>query len=118
MDRDTMIENMQLYKRDAEFVDLDSYQAFVQQTSWNGTNLLWAGSAIASEVGEVNQLIEKVYRKGTPIDPEKFKDELSDVLWNIAFICNAVDIDLEDVFTHNIRKIADRTIERLSQDAT
>ena len=61
----------------------------------------------SSEVGEVAGLVQKVYQ-GHEFDLEHMKKELGDVLWGIAEICTALDIDMGDAMETNIAKLKAR----------
>lgn len=61
----------------------------------------------SSEVGEVAGLVQKVYQ-GHEFDLEHMKKELGDVLWGVAEICTALDIDMGDAMETNIAKLKAR----------
>lgn len=99
-----------------DMTTLEIYQDFVWDTTTpkEGDNGgWWACSGMASEAGESLALFEKAYRKGTEVDTTKLMDELGDVLWFLAAVCNMMDISLDEVMEHNINKIKERT--RLGQ---
>ncbi len=91
---------------------LESYSSFVDDMVWQPAReagVLWNTTALASEVGELCQIIEKIYRKGKPVDKEDIKSELGDVLWNVVAIANYYDIPLADVMEYNVDKLSKRT---------
>lgn len=65
------------------------------------------------KAGEVQGKIKKIIRdNGGTIDgaaKEALKAELGDTLWYIASMCQNLGITLEEVATHNIEKLVDRT---------
>lgn len=62
---------------------------------------------MASEVGELHSLYQKVYQ-GHEFDMNHAKKELGDLLWFIAEWCTANDIDLEEIMELNIEKLRER----------
>jgi len=64
--------------------------------------------ALAEEAGEVAGLAAKALRKHGSIDAvsiDTLKDELGDVLWNVAELCNLAGLTLEEVMEWNISKL-------------
>jgi len=64
------------------------------------------------EAGEVQGKIKKIIRDNGGVITDEARnaimDELSDVLWYIASMCQNLGITLEDVANANIKKINDR----------
>ena len=79
---------------------------------------------MASEVGELHSLYQKVYQ-GHEFDGEHAKKEVGDILWFIAEYCTAMGWQLEDVMEMNIEKLkarypkgfeAERSLNRVEGD--
>ncbi len=64
------------------------------------------------EVGEIQNKIKKVIRDDAGKITEKFvtdiKKELGDVLWYVAETCTALDLNMEDVASDNLKKLQSR----------
>ncbi len=64
------------------------------------------------EAGEVQGKIKKIIRDNggilTPEARDGIKDELGDVLWYIASMCQTLGLSLSDVAYSNIQKLHDR----------
>ena len=67
---------------------------------------------LAGEAGEVIEPIKKEIRGDGPLDREKLKLELGDVLHYLCRISKHYDIDLGDVMRANIEKIEGRRGKR------
>ena len=67
---------------------------------------------LAGESGEVADLVKKNLYPSKPGDGDdtqaRLIDELGDVLWYVAILGIALNIDLEDIAAHNIAKLAAR----------
>jgi NTP pyrophosphatase (non-canonical NTP hydrolase) len=63
---------------------------------------------LAGEVGEVVDYLKKVLFHGHPLDEEKLKYELGDVLHYIAGLCTMYGFRLEEIATMNILKLQER----------
>lgn len=93
-----------------ESTELCEYQEFVDGTSAQ-RGLEWAVLGLCAEAGEVAGEVEKHVRKGSDdFDWLRVKvlDELGDVLWYAAEICNELGLDLDDVIIRNIEKLNSR----------
>lgn len=84
-----------------ELASEDSRQDFKNQL---GT----AGLGLAGEAGECADIAKKVLFQGKNFDRDEFVDELSDVLWYMAFAATMCEISLEEIMQVNIAKLKDR----------
>ena len=60
---------------------------------------------LAGEASEVGQIIKKWAWHGKSLDRDKIRDELSDVLWYVADLASALNLDLDEIATHNVEKL-------------
>ncbi len=63
---------------------------------------------LAEETGEVVGKVAKAIRSDKAVDIDAIKKELGDVLWNLAQCCTELELDLGDVASHNLYKLANR----------
>ena len=63
---------------------------------------------LCGESGEVSDIVKKHLFQGHELDVEKIKIELGDVLWYIAEMCEALDLELDKVMEANIEKLSKR----------
>ena len=63
---------------------------------------------LCGESGEVSDIVKKHLFQGHELDVEKIKKELGDVLWYIAEMCEALDLELDKVMEANIEKLSNR----------
>lgn len=104
-----------------ELTEMEEYAEFVaEHTSENVGRLVtnptflkgwWAASGLNCEAGEVLELFEKGYRKGVPVSKDKLKDELGDCFWFLIAVCNAYEIDPDEMVEHNISKLIKRAYD-------
>ena len=71
---------------------------------------------IAGEGGEVCDLIKKHLYHGHILLPHEIRQELGDLLWYIARMCEAFQISLEGVAISNIRKLELRYPDGFSKE--
>ena len=91
--------------------ELEEYQEFVAscpQPPNDKFKAYWASTQMICEAAEVLEIFEKSYRKGKEVDGGHLEDELGDVIWGIAAICNATGLKLDDVIMNNINKLSER----------
>lgn len=88
---------------------------FIQDIDWGDIQyeheLSYLGLGLASEAGEVASAIKKCLRD----EDYTFEhliyvltDELGDVLWYVAMLANALNIDLDSVMKENLEKLKSR----------
>jgi len=67
-----------------------------------------AAAWLVTEAGEVLALITKWLAYGKPLDPVALADELGDVAYSLAWVCNVFGFDLETLMEANQRKLKAR----------
>ena len=73
--------------------------------------LLTASVGISAESGEFMEIVKKMIFQGKPCNEdnlEHLKIELGDIMWYVAQACMALEVDMEDVLTTNIKKLEKR----------
>ena len=63
---------------------------------------------LCGESGEVAELVKKHVHHHKPLDQDKLVKELGDVLWYLAFLCEANGTTLEEVANVNATKLRAR----------
>ena len=115
-------------------IDLNKYQKFVTAVTSNESNnydhlhrrieelrngtpvinpslLLTAGIGLASEGGEFNEIVKKIFFQGKPLNEENvfhMKRELGDIMWYWTNACNALGLDPNEVIAENVKKLEAR----------
>lgn len=69
---------------------------------------------MAGEVGELAGALEKWLYYGRALDRENVIEEMGDLLWYVAQLCNAVGVDMSAVMEANILKLRARYPEKYS----
>jgi NTP pyrophosphatase (non-canonical NTP hydrolase) len=96
-------------------MDLGTYQQRCRQTARYpdaGSNPIYPTLGLCGEAGEVADKVKKVIRdRGGRFSPEvieALKLELGDVLWYVAQLSTELGLDLAEVATANLDKLASR----------
>ena len=63
---------------------------------------------LAGEVGELNDMVKKWLFHEKELDEQRLKQELGDVMWYVAMMCQSMGWELEDVLQTNIDKLKAR----------
>ena len=71
---------------------------------------------LTGETGEVIDCIKKHLFHGHPLDQEKLKIELGDVLWYIATLATTAGLTLHEIAVTNIEKLKVRYPEGFSEE--
>lgn len=77
----------------------------------NPSLLLTAGIGLASEGGEFNEIIKKMFFQGKPLNEENvfhMKRELGDIIWYWTNACRALNLDPNEVIAENVKKLESR----------
>ena len=80
-------------------------------TSVNVPLLLTSGIGLASEGGEFNEIVKKIFFQGKPLDEDNIfhmKRELGDIMWYWMNACNALGLDPNAVIAENVKKLEAR----------
>lgn len=94
---------------------MNEYQELTLKTSRGRTSkneLYHLVLGLVGEAGEVSEIFKKLIRDNSSdenlIDRTRLKKELGDVLWYIAVLADYLELELEDIASSNIAKLADR----------
>lgn len=71
---------------------------------------------LCGESGEVADIIKKHAFQGHVLDLDKLKDELGDVFWYIALLCDVCGFTFEEIQEHNIDKLKKRYPEGFEEE--
>ena len=77
----------------------------------NPSLLLTAGIGLASEGGEFNEIVKKMFFQGKPLNEENvfhMKRELGDIIWYWINACRALGLDPNEVVAENVKKLEAR----------
>jgi len=93
-------------------ITLKEYQEFAHMAphpaSIGKNQLLHYALGLAGEVGEVCDDIKKREYHGRDIPMSHTKEELGDVMWYVANVCNELGFDLQEVIEENMSKLKKR----------
>lgn len=70
--------------------------------------LLHAALGLTGEAGELADAVKKHVIYGRDLDEKNIKEELGDLMWYIAILCDVLDINIEGVMESNIAKLKTR----------
>jgi NTP pyrophosphatase (non-canonical NTP hydrolase) len=77
-------------------------------TNVNLPLLLTSGIGLASEGGEFDEIVKKIFFQGKPLTEDNIfhmKRELGDIAWYWANACNALGLDPNEVLAENVAKL-------------
>ncbi len=63
---------------------------------------------LQDELGEIAGPLKKYLWHGHPLDSSHLHEEVGDVLWYLAMLCNALGLSLEDALADNLTKLQRR----------
>ena len=96
-------------------MNFTEYQKFAKVTKkpWDNkdSELAYLGLGLAGEAGEVVEIIKKHFSGSKPLDDErteKLKNEIGDVMWYLAALCDGLGFDMGQIAQINIDKLRKR----------
>jgi NTP pyrophosphatase (non-canonical NTP hydrolase) len=92
--------------------------AYKRELSSGDAERIGAALAVAGEAGELADLIKKHVFHGHDIDPREIGEEIGDVLWGLAKLCDAYGLDLGNQAARNIYKLSQRYPDGFSEQAS
>lgn len=95
------------------------YQAAAMRTASDEAkaNLVLNGvMGLNGEAGECIDIVKKHMFQGHALDKEKLLDEVSDVLWYSAILCEGLGVTLDDAMAHNVEKLRSRFPDGFSKE--
>ena len=93
-------------------MDLNEYQKMAMRTKVKAQldeeALLNGVMGLVGETGEVVDTLKKALFQGHTFSLDKIIEELGDVLWYVALICDALQYDMSELAQINIDKLKKR----------
>jgi NTP pyrophosphatase (non-canonical NTP hydrolase) len=91
-------------------MDFKEYQRQARKSAVYPKNykMFYPALALSGEVGELNNMIQKVIRDGVKLNKEDASKELGDILWYISALASDIGLKLNDIAVDNIAKLKDR----------
>ncbi len=71
---------------------------------------------LVTEAGELMDQIKKSKIYGRELDTINLIEELGDIMWYSALLCDELETDFEDVWERNVKKLAARYPEKYSHE--
>ena len=87
---------------------IEEYQEYAKKNWMPGCDDTVFALGLGGETGEVLEVIKKARRKQVPINLGHLAEELGDVLWYVANLCNTYDLSMEKVIENNVNKLDQR----------
>lgn len=97
-------------------MEFTEYQKLANRTLLGNEQVLTnCALGLASESGEVTELIKKYTFHGEKLDRDKLIHEMGDVLWYLSQIAEWADIPFDKVATANIDRLNAQYAQRLKK---
>lgn len=100
-------------------MEFNDYQKLANRTLYGNEQVLTnCALGVASEAGEVVDLIKQYTFHGHDLDRDALTKELGDVLWYLSQIAEWADIPFENVAKQNIQTLEKRYPNGFSKEAS
>ncbi len=107
------------YKELAERTNTKDKKPIKQRLDKINLDSLHAVIGISTESGELVDAFKKHIFYGKELDVVNIKEEIGDLMWYVALLCNANDFNFYEILENNIKKLQARYPEGFkNKDAT
>ena len=106
------------YIKKAIRTEVGEYQFAILKSEkhWVPPRVEHAAMGLVTEAGEVMDALKKTKIYGKPFDAVNMKEEIGDVFWYLAIMCDELGISFEEVWDKNIAKLAKRYPEKFTEE--
>lgn len=107
----------QEYQQAAQRTECNYNKAQQMLSGHRQQRLLHGAIGLCTESGELADALKKHIFYAQPLNTENVFEELGDILWYIAIICNEMNWPLEEVMAANIAKLKVRYPQKFTEHA-
>lgn len=106
------------FKRPADVMDEDGIAEPLVCDRENVSlfEVLHGAIGLATEAGELLDALKKVFFYHRKLDIYNIKEELGDLAWYFACVCDALDLDPHEILDINIAKLRRRYPDKFTKD--
>ena len=79
-----------------------------QRLTEENVRLLHAAIGMVTETGEIQDQLKKHIFYGKPLDKVNLKEEMGDLVYYLALMCNVLGLTFEEVLERNVEKLQAR----------
>lgn len=102
-------------------MNTNEYQNAVMRTCGQAEyheRLTMGAMGIAGEAGEICDLLKKHLFHAHGLDFGKTQEEIGDLMWYVALLCNTLGLTIENVMAANIEKLKRRYPQGFSSESS
>ena len=109
--------NSQEYKKLAIKTEANDFKGIKERLDDEGMlRILHGAMGLNTEAGEFMDALKKHVFYNKPIDRSNLFEELGDIFWYMALICDELDFDFETIMQKNIAKLKVRYGHKFSSE--
>lgn len=108
--------NSKDYIKDAIRTESKDFQSISMRLNIDAIRLLHGVMGLETEVGEFMDGLKKHIFYGKPLDRVNLKEELGDLFWYLAILCDVLGSDFETIMRINIEKLKARYGDKFTED--
>ncbi len=106
--------NSDKYIKLAKVTELRNYRDPLRRLNEREMRLLHGAMGLATEAGEFLSPIKAHIYYGRELDETNLREELGDIMWYMAVICDCLGVDFEEIWERNIKKLQARYGDKYS----
>lgn len=109
--------NQKEYVENAVKTESRDHTEIASRLEFSDTQRLLHGSiGLATEAGEMLDAVKKHVFYGAPLDDVNLAEEVGDLFWYCAIICDSLGVSFEEIQEKNIAKLKARYGEKFNEE--
>jgi NTP pyrophosphatase (non-canonical NTP hydrolase) len=111
-----MGEDLMNYVQEALRSENKDFQALINRVDVRSIRLLHGAMGLDTESGEIMDSMKRHIIYGSDLNVVNIREELGDIMWYVALICDELEITIEQICQDNIDKLRKRYPDKFTKE--
>lgn len=104
------------YVQEALRSENKDFQALINRVDVRSIRLLHGAMGLDTESGEIMDSMKRHIIYGSDLNVVNIREELGDIMWYVALICDELEITIEQICQDNIDKLRKRYPDKFTRE--
>ncbi len=104
------------YVQEALRSENKDFQALINRVDVRSIRLLHGAMGLDTESGEIMDSMKRHIIYGSDLNVVNIREELGDIMWYVALICDELEITIEQICQDNIDKLRKRYPDKFTKE--
>jgi NTP pyrophosphatase (non-canonical NTP hydrolase) len=111
-----MGEDLMNYVEEALRSENKDFQSLISRVDVRSMRLLHGAMGLDTESGEIMDSMKRHIIYGSDLNVVNIREELGDIMWYVALICDELGLTIEQICEDNIAKLRKRYPDKFSRE--